>query len=299
MRRSWIDGHWVMITGAAGGLGLAMALEFARRGARLVLTDVDPEGLAAAAEQVQQAGAEILTFEHDVREPEAWARIADQLERDGQLPRILINNAGVAALGLFVDLPLASWKAVIDIDLWGVIHGCREFVPRMLRLRAVDAPGQPACAVMNVSSAAAYLGGPLSAPYFIAKAGVFRLTQSLQCEIDPRLVSFSNLCPGPVETGIGEASARLGGQSEMNAVVRWLAPRNRKPEDVATRAVAGVLRRRTVVNVYPEAWLLSLATRLLPHRVLAWASRLHYVLRFPRIAAGPSRPSGRGEAGPA
>jgi short-subunit dehydrogenase len=280
MANNWINSGWVLITGAAGGIGQALANEFHSKGARLILTDVAMDGLKKIADQLTSAGAEVVCFEHDVTDPQGWADIANQLEADDQMPRILVNNAGLAALGCALDLPIEAWQKVIDVDLWGVIHGCREFVPRMLA-------SDKRCAVVNVASCAAYLGGPLSAPYFIAKAGVMRLTQSFQTEIDPRRVSFTVVCPGAVETGIGQTSAKLGGRAKETAtVVDWLAPPGRSPATVAKRAVAGALKGKAVVNVFWEAGLLNLSTRFLPFQLIAWFSRRYFVWRFPKLAQG-------------
>jgi len=268
-----------MITGAAGGIGSAMALDMADRGANLVLTDLVVETMQAVAGEARSRGAEVICLAHDVSLRERWVEIADELDSQGRLPRVLINNAGVAAAGTAMDLSEESWKKVIDIDLWGVIYGCRVFVPRML------ASGWPG-AVMNVASASAYVGLPFCAPYFVAKAGVLRLTQSLQSEIDPKRVSFTCLCPGPVGTGIGLSAARLGAGSEedLDTLVAWLAPKGRTPDQVAKKAVRGVLNGRAVVNVYSEAYLLDLVARVLPHQLLARVNRRYFMYKFPELA---------------
>jgi short-subunit dehydrogenase len=273
-----VQGKWAMITGGGGGIGAAMALELANRGAKLVLTDVDHERMEAVAEQVRWHGAEVICIVQDVSDRQRWTEIADELEADGRLPTLLINNAGVAAAGRAMDISDESWKAVIDIDLWGVIYGCRALVPRML-----DSGNR--CAVLNVASCSAYVGLPMGAPYFIAKAGVLRLTQTLQSEIDPKKVSFTCLCPAQVATGIGASAARLGtgGPAVMDELVKLLAPEGRTPDQVARRAIRGLLTGRAVVNVYREAWLLDFLTRLIPHQWVAWLTRRYFIWKFPQL----------------
>ena len=271
--------EWVLVTGAASGIGAAIATELASRGARLWLTDIDVDALGRLASRLRAEGATVCSRGLDVRDREAWHELAEDLEARGEVPVVLVNNAGVAALGPALDLPLASWQRVIDTNLWGVIHGCRALVPKM-----IAAPGRRA--VLNVASASAYVGLPFSAPYFIAKAGVLRLSQTLQAEVDPRQVSFTTLCPAQVETGLADSGVRLG--SDLGAAGQrldaWLRPSGRDPARVARRAVRGTLSGRATVNVYAESWLLEAMMRFLPHQLLAWVNRAHFVWRFPEHA---------------
>jgi len=273
-----VRGEWVLITGAAGGLGSAMAWELAAQGAKLVLTDLHVESMAATVDQARRQGVEVICLAHDVSDRNRWTEIADELTAAGRVPRLLINNAGVAVLGKALDISDESWETVIEVDLWGVIHGCREFVPRMLAK-----PGPSA--VLNVSSCSAYIGLPMSAPYCIAKAGVLRLTQSLQSEIDPKQVTFTCLCPGAVHTGIWASAARLGsGRPELiDRIATFANPSRRTPKQVARRAIEGALAGRAVVNVYGEAWLLDMMARLLPHQWLSWVNRRLFKWKFPEL----------------
>jgi len=274
-----IRGQWAMITGGGGGIGAAMAIDLADRGANLILTDLDEEALERSAAAARSRGAEVVCIVQDVSKRDQWTEIADELEADGRFPVLLINNAGVAAAGRAMDLSDESWQQVIDVDLWGVIHGCREFVPRF---QATDKQ----CAVLNVASCSAYVGLPMGAPYFIAKAGVLRLTQTLQSEIDPKDVSFTCLCPAFVETGIGRSAEQLGaGQREvLDRIVDLSRPRGRTPDQVASVAIRGVLSGRAVVNVYREAWVLEAVSRLMPHQMLARVSRQYFLWKFPEFA---------------
>jgi len=273
-----MNGQWALVTGAASGIGGATARELASRGARLVLTDIRLDALDEVAAELRATGVEVRTVRHDVADHDQWVALAESLDADGIVPTLLVNNAGVAALGTALSLSLESWKTVIDVDLWGVIHGVRTFVPRML-----DAGGRRA--VLNVSSASCYVGLPMSAPYFIAKAGVWRLTQTMQAEIDPRRVSFTALCPAQVSSGIGAAGKRLGADNgaAQERLDAWLHPKGRHVSQVARKGVRGALKGRAVVNVYPEAWLLEYAMRFVPHGLGAWLNRLHFAKRFPEL----------------
>ena len=279
-----IQGEWVLITGAAGGLGSAIAMEFASRGANLILTDLDVTSMETLSSDATSRGATVLCLAHDVTDRARWKAIADELSAAGRQPRVLVNNAGVAAAGSVLGLSDESWEQVINIDLWGVIHGCREFVPRMQQT-----PGTSG--VLNVASCAGFIGLPLGSAYSIAKAGVIRLTQSLQCEIDPDSVSFTALCPGAFHTGIWASAGTLGAvlPSTMARITRASKPDKRDPSQVARRAVKGLLAGRPVVKVYSEAWILDAATRLIPAGWFAKISRRLYKRSFPNISDNAAR----------
>ena len=273
-----IRGEWAFITGAAGGLGLAMANELAARGAKLILTDLAVASMQDAAEALRAGGTEVVVWAQDVTDRERWVEIADTLKAVGRIPRLLINNAGIAAAGPAVEISDESWSKVIDVDLWGVIHGCKTFVPHML---AGDGPH----AVLNVASCAAFFGLPMGAPYCVAKAGVLSLTQSLQSEIDPARVHFTCLCPGAVMTGIWSSASDLGANQldVLGRLARYVSPSKRTPEQVARRAIDGVFSRRALVTVYTEAWLLDLGRRLVPHQLRSRLSRRFRKWMFPEF----------------
>lgn len=186
------------ITGAASGFGRAVALDLAARRGRLVLSDIDEDGLRETAELVERRGGEARTIRCDVRDPdqvEAQAALAD--EAFGGVD-IGVNNAGVAVAGPVGDVSLEDWKWQIDINLWGVIYGCHALVPRM--------KAQKSGWILNVASAAGIISAPTMGPYNVSKAGVIALTETLAGEL-PVGVTASALCPTFFRTNI-HASAR-------------------------------------------------------------------------------------------
>ena len=120
-----------VVTGGGSGLGRAFCLEVARRGGRVVVSDVDLEGAEGTARQVRDAGAEAFVVECDVRDPEAVDALAGKADELLGGTDLLCNNAGVAVGGPFNEIPLEDWRWIMDINLWGVIYGCRTFVPKM------------------------------------------------------------------------------------------------------------------------------------------------------------------------
>lgn len=187
-----------VITGAASGFGRAMALRLASRGARLVLGDIDEEGLDETARLVRDAGGEACTLRCDVRvasEVEALATLADEAYGGTD---ILVNNAGVAVAGPVGEVPLDDWRWQIDINLWGVIHGCHFFVPRMKEAGRGW--------ILNVASCAGLLCTPEMGPYNVTKAGVVALSETLAGELSGTGVTVSALCPTFFRTNIHKSA---------------------------------------------------------------------------------------------
>jgi NAD(P)-dependent dehydrogenase (short-subunit alcohol dehydrogenase family) len=171
-----LRGRVAVVTGAASGIGLAIAEAFVAEGMRVVMADVDEDGLHGQAERLRADGDDVLAVGADVRDPSAVARLGRAAtERFGAL-HVAVNNAGVVNGGHSWEIPLDEWHRVIDVDLWGVIHGVRSFVPLIL---ATGEEGH----VVNVASMAAVLTLEKLAPYTVAKHGVLGLTDVLRAEL--------------------------------------------------------------------------------------------------------------------
>jgi NAD(P)-dependent dehydrogenase (short-subunit alcohol dehydrogenase family) len=205
-------GQVAVVTGASSGIGLAMAHRFASSGLNLVLADVDEAGLAAAAQTIGAHGVEVLTQRTDVRHGEELdALAAATIERFGGV-QVLCNNAGVAAFGDAWSGPIESWKWVLDVNLYGVVHGVRAFLPHM-----VFTGGH----IVNTASIAGLLPG-FSGPYDASKHAVVAITEGLyhQMQMIGGAVGVSCLCPGWVRTGIADAErnwpADMGTRPEMS-----------------------------------------------------------------------------------
>jgi NAD(P)-dependent dehydrogenase (short-subunit alcohol dehydrogenase family) len=190
-------GQVAVVTGASSGIGLAMAHRFAQAGMNIVLADVDEPGLAAAAASIEALGVETLTRRTDVRHAEELdALAAATIERFGSV-HVLCNNAGVASFGDSWGGPIESWKWVLDVNMYGVIHGIRAFLPHM-----VFTGGH----IVNTASIAGLFPG-FSGPYDASKHAVVAITEGLyhQMQMIGGLVGVSCLCPGWVRTGIAQA----------------------------------------------------------------------------------------------
>ncbi len=177
----------VLITGASSGLGRALALELAERQARILVTDIRMEPAEATVEMVEAKGGEARMFSLDVTSTEHWAAARQAMHDAWGGIDVLANNAGVAAVGPVGEVSLEDWKWLIDINLWGVIHGCHTFVP--------DMRASGSGFILNVASSAGLLSVPEMAPYNVAKAGVISLTETLQGELRRCGVKVTALCP--------------------------------------------------------------------------------------------------------
>ncbi|HWF15117.1 MAG TPA: SDR family NAD(P)-dependent oxidoreductase [Acidimicrobiales bacterium] len=186
-----------VVTGAASGIGLAVSAAFVGEGMRVVMVDIDKDRLRSHTERLAAAGADVHPVVADVRDPEAVDRVGRAvIDRFGVL-HIAVNNAGVVGGGNSWEISLEEWRRVLDVDLWGVIHGVRTFVPLIL---ASGAEGH----VVNVASMAAVLALPRLAPYTVAKHGILGLTDVLRAELEAleAPVGASVVMPGMVKTAM-------------------------------------------------------------------------------------------------
>ena len=189
------NGKVAVITGGASGIGYAMAERFAAEGMRLVLADIETGALESASERLRKSGTEVAIFETDVRYYEQLEALADFTARRFGSVHLLCNNAGVSITGPTWSQSMDDWRWVLDVNLWGVIHGVRAFLPGML------AHGEPAH-ILNTGSLASFNGIGGHAPYCASKAAVLGLSQSLYSEMKAMMtnVGVSVLCPGMVDT---------------------------------------------------------------------------------------------------
>jgi NAD(P)-dependent dehydrogenase (short-subunit alcohol dehydrogenase family) len=195
-----LSGKVAVVTGAASGIGLALAKRLGAEGMKLVLADVEPAALSGAQQALAAANVECITVPTDVSRADAVQSLAERtLDAFGAV-HIVCNNAGVFAGGLSWEAPLSDYEWVLGVNTWGVIHGIKSFVPILLR------QGEPGH-VVNTASMAALTSGPLSAAYFMSKHAVLALSESLFLELRQRnaKVGVSVVCPELIATRIGDA----------------------------------------------------------------------------------------------
>ncbi|MEU3082660.1 SDR family oxidoreductase [Streptomyces albidoflavus] len=263
-------GQLVLVTGAAGGIGRATALAFAAAGARVIAADRDGAGAAGTARAALAAGAPHAWAETvDVSDEQTMEKFAAKVAAEYGTVDVLVNNAGVGLSGSILDTTPEEWRRVLDVNLWGVIHGCRLFGRQM-------AERNQGGHIVNLASAAAYLPSKTLPAYSTSKAAVLMLSESLRAELAPRSIGVTAICPGIVNTGITRTSRFAGASKEDEAkhqqrAAKLYGMRNYPPEKVADAILRAVLDNSAVVPVTPEARGSRLLARLSPKGARAFA----------------------------
>jgi len=248
--RRAFGGKVAIVTGGASGIGLALGNVLADAGAKIVLADRDgDEVMAAAAERRELSGVKL-----DVTDAPAFKEAAQGvLRRHGRLD-LLFNNAGVGLAGEVRDLDIEAWRAIVDVNLYGVANGIAAVYPLMLERR--DG------AIVNTASGAGLLPRPGMAPYAATKHAVVGLTTSLRAEAAPHGVNVSVVCPGYIATSIMESTKYVG--VDADGLTGSIPIKPMSPEDCARLILEGVIRNRPIIMVSRILELEWLLYRLSP-----------------------------------
>jgi NAD(P)-dependent dehydrogenase (short-subunit alcohol dehydrogenase family) len=257
-------GQRILITGAASGLGLALARRYAADGWRVLLTDVSADALATAVAALAgtdggTAGAgaspRIHGLVHDVRSDDDWATVRAWCEEHWDGLDVLVNNAGVATGGRFARLPMEDWDWILDINLKGVIRGCRTFVP----LFEAQGSGH----LVNVASLAGLLNPPAMASYNVVKASVVSLSETLRFELEPAGIRTSVVCPSFFRTGLA-ASFRTPDPA-VQQIMDSLVTKSRTPaEAIAAVVQKGVAEGRFLILTDRDGRVAYFVKRFVP-----------------------------------
>lgn len=255
------SGKVVVVTGAASGIGREIALAFARRGARLVICDINGDGLRAMGEELEVIGTEFMAEVVDVSQAWQVEELCDTTYKRMGRVDVLCNNAGIGLGGVFDELTLEDLKSVIGVNLWGVIHGCHYFYPRM-----IDQGGGGH--IVNTASGAALSPLPLLTAYTCTKCGVLGLSEDLRGEAALHGIGVTALCPGVISTNIlKDTDIRTGtsrlSEEESRGKIEWLMEkRGLPPSRVAEKVVRGVERNTGIVRVGTETYLIDIMHRI-------------------------------------
>jgi NAD(P)-dependent dehydrogenase (short-subunit alcohol dehydrogenase family) len=263
-------GQLVLVTGAGSGIGRATAFAFAEAGARVVAVDRDARGAARTAEMSRLIGSpEAWAETVDVSDEQAMEKLAEKVADEYGVVDVLVNNAGIGLSGSFFDTTPEDWKKVLDVNLWGVIHGCRLFGRQMAER------GQGGH-IVNTASAAAYQPSKALPAYSTSKAAVLMLSECLRAELAGQGIGVSAICPGFVNTNITSTAHFVGVDAteekrRQKKSARLYGLRNYPPEKVADAILRAVVRDQAVVPVTPEARGARLMSRLAPRALRAIA----------------------------
>lgn len=253
------EGRVAVVTGAASGIGLALAQRFATEGMKVVMADVEAAALDRAAAAVRATAPEVLATRVDVSRAEDVERLARETYAAFGAAHVVCNNAGVAVIGAVHEHSLADWQWVLGVNLWGVIHGVRAFVPRMLA-------GGDEGHIVNTASMAGLTTAPFMSVYDVTKHGVVALSESMykEFEMTGAPLGVSVVCPGLIDTNIMRSSrnrpAELAEEGKAGPMAQafgqGLADRlttGDPPSEVAEQVVRGIRNRRFyIVPAQPE-----------------------------------------------
>jgi short-subunit dehydrogenase len=251
-----LNGRRVVITGAARGLGRAIAFAFAERGAELVLADRDGAALDATAAELRASGRPVTALPCDVTDPAAVTSLRDRVTAAGPVD-VLVNNAGTVAGGAFLEVDLAAHRRTLDVNITGLVTVTHAFLPALL--------GRPRAAILNVASASAFVALPWGSSYAASKWAVLGFSESLAEELrmqGHRQLRVTAICPSYIDTGLfaGARPARF----------TWLL----STRTVAERAVRAVERGEARVILPWTAALLINGFGWLPRPAFHAVARL-------------------------
>ncbi len=261
----------VSVTGAGSGIGRETALAFAREGAELVVSDINEPAVKETADRITAYGGVAHPYLLDVSDADAVERFADDVCTAHGVPDIVVNNAGIGVAGAFLDTPAEQFDRVLDVNLGGVVNGCRAFARRLVE-RGTGGH------IVNVASMAAYAPlGSLSA-YCTSKAAVYMFSDCLRAELDAAGVGLTTVCPGVINTNILSATAFHAPEGKRTVVPgrraqleKMFAARRYGPDKVATAILAAVQNNTPIRPVSPEAYLLYGTSRLAPQALRSTA----------------------------
>lgn len=251
----------VFITGAASGLGRALALGYARRGGRIGVADVNDDRAEEAAEAIAEAGGEPLTLHCDIRDDRQVDAAAVRVQEAWGGVDVLINNAGVAAAGTVIDTDLEDWRWIIDINLLGAVRVCQAFVPLMQESRGGH--------VVNVASAAGIVQSPGMASYNVSKAAMIALSETLKNELGGFGIGVTVVCPSFFTTNLMESYRGPG--PGLGLAGKLMARSRLSADDIATAVIRAVDKDEFMVFGHREAGVAYHFKRLMPG-VFYWST---------------------------
>lgn len=277
------QGKTIVITGAASGIGAALAANLARRGARLMLADIDAAGLEALAANLRTQGCECHWIVTDTGSETAVYALAAHTQAQLGGADVLINNAGVSLVCPVEKLKTEDAQWLMDINFWGVVHGCRAFLPQMRN--------RPAAVLVNLSSIFAMVSMPTQSLYNASKAAVRGFTDALREELRDTTISVLCVHPGGIRTNIAN-KARITDSSmvaDSDTMLRESFEKMARtsPAQAAEAIVTAIASGKTRLLIGSDAKLFDLLFRVAPSRASTWLTSLGKRLRNRARAEAP------------
>jgi short-subunit dehydrogenase len=246
-----------VITGGASGLGRATANGLAAKGCQIALVDIDREGLEATARDLTEAGAKTSIHVADVSDADRMQTLPAEVVAIHGAVHILVNNAGVSVSATFEDQSLDDLQWIVGINFWGVIHGCKFFLPE---LRKVDEAH-----IVNISSMFGFIGVPTQSSYCATKFAVKGFTEALWGELNGTHIGVTSVHPGGISTRIAKTMRSYDEQVRASTVAGL--ERSRPPEDVARVLIRAIEKNKFRAIAGWEAYVTDWLKRILPVRI--------------------------------
>jgi short-subunit dehydrogenase len=256
-----------VITGAGSGIGRALSIQLAQEGCHLAIADKNAAGLAETEQALAAFGRKVSAHVVDVSSKERMAAFADEvLEAHGGV-NIVVNNAGVAVAKTFVDHTIEDFEWLMSINFWGVIYGCKLFLPQLLKAEEGH--------IVNISSLFGLVGVPMQSSYCASKFAVRGFSEALRAELATSKVGVSSVHPGGIATNIAAASRHNGDaeSEEMHKRSVQMFKKMMPASDAAARIVSGIKKNKGRVLITRETYAMDFAKRLAPNAsnsLVAW-----------------------------
>jgi NAD(P)-dependent dehydrogenase (short-subunit alcohol dehydrogenase family) len=246
-----------VITGAGSGIGRALAIELAGRGARLAISDVDAVAIADTAAHCEKAGAQAKGYQLDVSDRAAVTAHAEEVVAEFGRVNLVVNNAGVALMANVEDMSYEDMDWIVGINFWGVVHGTKAFLPHLI----ASGDGH----LVNISSVFGFVGIPTQSAYNATKFAVRGFTEALRQEmlLEKRRVGVSCVHPGGIRTNIARDARAPESSTSQQRATDFSRIARTTPEQAARTILRGVERKRARILIGPDAYVFDAVPRVL------------------------------------
>jgi len=246
-----------VITGAGGGIGLELALQLARQGCNLALADISEENVKETQRQAQALGVKASIHLVDVGNSEAYQGFVDQVVAEHGQVNLLINNAGITLQRSFENHSVDDWELALRVNFWGVIHGCKYFLPH---LKAADQAH-----IVNLSSMAGFHGLPSQSSYCATKAAVRALSETLGAELAADGITVTSVHPGAIGTNMIRNTLERSDDMARAKKNMEMAAKLALPVEAAVAKILSAVKKKQVrIRIGKDAVILDLVKRLMP-----------------------------------